>query len=157
MKKMSTQALAACGVLAALYTASALALGNLGFGPVQFRVSEALTVLPVFGVIPTIGVTLGCALTNALGVSMGLNILGWVDVFVGTAATFIAALMTRRLARITWKGIPWLAPLPPVLVNALIIGAELAFAAPEGFSIPRSEEHTSELPVTDQSRMPSSA
>ncbi len=120
--------IALCGVIAALYTAASLALTPLSFGNIQLRAAEALTLLPVLFPEAILGVTLGCGLTNAIGAVLGANILGPLDVLFGTAATLIAALLTRRLGGVRFRGIPWLAALPPVLVNALIIGAELSFA-----------------------------
>ncbi|MBQ1413459.1 MAG: QueT transporter family protein, partial [Clostridia bacterium] len=65
-------------------------------------------------------------LSNAAGVATGSNMAGWIDVIFGSAATLIAALLTRWLRRFQWKGIPVLALWPPVIFNALIVGGELA-------------------------------
>ena len=81
-------------MIAAVYCAVSLLLLPLSFGAVQVRVSEALTLLPVLSPDAIVGVTLGCALTNALGSSMGL-----IDVVVGTSATLIAALMSWALRK----------------------------------------------------------
>lgn len=115
-------------IIAALYAAASLALAPISFGSVQFRISEALTLLPVIMPEAVIGVTLGCAITNFIGALMGVNILGFVDVFVGTFATFIAAILTRQLRHIRIGKIPFLAAVPPVLINAIFIGAQLAIA-----------------------------
>ena len=88
-KTFTTRRMAAAAVLAAAYCAVSLALAPLSFGAVQMRVSEAFTLLPVFSPAAIWGVTLGCALSNALGSSMGL-----IDVVFGTSATLIAALMS---------------------------------------------------------------
>lgn len=56
---------------------------------------------------------------------MGSNIAGWLDVAFGSLATLLAAILTRMLRNIQFKGIPLLAILPPVLLNALIVGGEL--------------------------------
>ena len=48
------------------------------------------------------------------------------DLLFGTLATLVAALMTRWLKDIKFKGIPWLAIFPPVIVNAVVIGFEIA-------------------------------
>lgn len=53
------------------------------------------------------GVTLGCFLTNLVGVFTGANVLGALDIVFGTAATLTAALCTRRLARVRLRGLPW--------------------------------------------------
>jgi uncharacterized membrane protein len=125
MKLKSTRALTVCAMIAALYTAVCLALPFIGYGIVQFRVSEALTLLPVFSPIAIWGVTLGCLLSNLIGAFTGMNPLGLIDAVFGTAATLIAAFMTRALRNYRIRGIPVLAAVPPVIVNAIIIGAEL--------------------------------
>ena len=98
---------------------------NLAYGPVQFRFSEALTVLPVLTPAAVPGLAVGCLLSN-LWSSMGA-----LDIIFGTAATLLAALTTYMV-----KGIPILAPLPPVLFNALIVGVEITIVSPGGFVFP---------------------
>lgn len=119
-------------VIAATYTALSLVLAPISFGQVQLRASEALSVLPLFSSCAVWGVTLGCFITNVVGLATGANVAGLVDVFVGAAATLLAALLTRSLRRYRWKGLPVLATLPPVLVNALAVGAELYFVLTPG-------------------------
>lgn len=126
--------IALCGVIAALYTAASLALAPLSFGNIQLRAAEALTLLPVLFPEAIFGVTLGCAITNAVGAVSGVNLLGPLDILVGSLATLIASLLTYKLRGVRFKGIPWLAALPPVLVNAVIIGAELTFVLTNGFN-----------------------
>lgn len=136
MPKNTTRKIAFTAMIAAIYTALCLALAPLSYGMVQVRVSEALTLLPVFSPIGVWGVTLGCALSNLMGFFSGINM--GIDVVFGTAATLIAAVMSRRLRHIRTFGLPVLSALPPVLVNAVIIGAELAwlYAAPgESFAV----------------------
>lgn len=128
MKKISPKALARSGMIAALYTVISVALLPMSFGAVQVRVAEALTLLPVLTPLAIPGVTLGCIITNAYGVAAGANILGAADIFIGSSATLIAALLTYALRNLRTKGLPILASLPPVIVNAVIIGAELSFA-----------------------------
>lgn len=124
----NTKTLVRCALIAALYTAVSLALAPIAFGAVQARVSEALTLLPVLVPDAVVGVTLGCFLTNLVGVFTGANVLGALDIFFGTAATLAAALCTRRLARVRLKGLPIAAAVPPVLINAVVVGAELMWA-----------------------------
>ena len=103
---------------------------NLAYGPVQFRFSEALTVLPVLTPAAVPGLAVGCLLSN-LWSSMGA-----LDIIFGTAATLLAALTTYMVRNIRVKGIPILAPLPPVLFNALIVGVEITIVSPGGFVFP---------------------
>lgn len=128
MNKISSRNLTRCAMIAALYAVISIAFLPISFGAVQARISEALTLLPVLTPLGIIGVTLGCLITNAYGVAAGANILGAADIVIGTAATLIAALMTRGLRKYRIKGIPVLASIPPVVINAVIIGTELTYA-----------------------------
>lgn len=122
--------LAQGAVIAALYSVLtyAAAAVNLAYGPVQFRFSEALTVLPVVTPAAVPGLALGCFLSNLA------SPLGIVDWIFGTAATLLAALGTRAVRKVEWKGIPFLAPLPPVLANTVIVGLEVACLSDAGFA-----------------------
>ncbi|MCF2652373.1 QueT transporter family protein [Anaeromassilibacillus senegalensis] len=120
--------LALSAVIAALYAVLtyAAAAMNLAYGPFQFRFSEALTVLPAFTPAAIPGLTIGCLLSN---LASPLGIVDWV---FGTLATLLASLCTYMLRNIRWKEIPILAPLPPVLFNALIVGLEIACLSEAG-------------------------
>lgn len=122
--------LAQGAVIAALYSVLtyAAAAVNLAYGPVQFRFSEALTVLPVVTPAAVPGLALGCFLSNLA------SPLGVVDWIFGTAATLLAALGTRAVRKVEWKEIPFLAPLPPVLANTVIVGLEVACLSDTGFA-----------------------
>lgn len=113
--------LATGAAIAAMYAALTYlsAAMNLAYGPVQFRVSEALTVLPVFTPAAVPGLALGCFISN---LTSPFGVVDWV---FGTLASFVAALGTLALSKVRFRGIPLLAPLPPVIANALIVGFEL--------------------------------
>ena len=128
MKKISPGSLSRCAMMAALYAAVSIVLLPISFGAVQVRLSEALTILPVYTPLGVWGITLGCLITNAYGVAAGANILGAADIVIGTLATLAAALLTRCLRKFRIKGMPIPATLPPILTNAVVIGAELTFA-----------------------------
>lgn len=99
---------------------------NLAFGPVQFRVSEVLTILPVFTSAAIPGVAVGCFIANIASFNP-------FDMIFGTSATLAAALLTYLFRNIKFKGIPLLSMLPPVIINALVIGLEIAiFFLPKG-------------------------
>jgi len=104
-------------VIAALYVALTLPFAPISFGPIQFRISEALTILPALTVSAVPGVTVGCLLSNLLAGAP------WPDVVFGTLATLVGALGTRMLRRQ-----PKLIWIPPVIANALIIPWVLKFA-----------------------------
>ena len=125
----STVFMAQGAMIAAIYTVLTLLAAslNLAYGQVQFRFSEALTILPMFTTAAIPGLTIGCLLSNIF------SGYGAADMVFGTLATFLAAVATRMLRNVRIKDVPWLAPMPPVLFNAAIIGAEIAFFAPEGF------------------------
>lgn len=112
--------LARTALIAAIYVALCFVFSPISFGPVQIRVSEALTLLPILCPEAVVGVTVGCFLSNML-------LSAPIDMLVGTAATLLAALATRKLKNVRWHGLPLLASLPPVLFNAVIVGIELSF------------------------------
>ena len=114
-KNNAIRSLCLSAMIAAIYAALTMALPMLSYGPVQLRFSEALTVLPFLFPQAIPGLFLGCAISNIL------SAYGIVDVVFGSLATLLAALWTSRVKN------PWLAPLPPVLCNAVIIGAEIAW------------------------------
>ncbi len=118
--KNTVTRLTVSAVIAALYCALTLVLPFMTFGPVQCRFSEALTILPVFTPAAIPGLAVGCVLSNAAGLAVGANVAGAWDILIGTAATLLAAVGSRLLRKY-----PLLASLPPVLLNALIIGTEL--------------------------------
>lgn len=122
LKEMVTAAL-----LAALYLALGIAFAPIGYGPVQFRVGEALCMLAIYRKSAVWGLTLGCALTNFYGFITMANILGPLDILFGTLATLIAALLSYALREKRIHGLPVAAALPPILVNAVVIGLELTF------------------------------
>ncbi len=116
--------------IAALYvvlTGVSSAFG-LSYSGIQFRLSEMLTILPVFSPFAVTGLTLGCFISNLA------SPLGIIDIIFGTFSTFISACLTRLLSEIKIKNIPILAPLPPVVMGAVVVGAMLSFLMPEGFS-----------------------
>lgn len=101
---------------------------SLAYGPIQFRLSEVLTLLPIFTPAAIPGVTIGCFIANIASFNA-------IDMIFGTLATLIAAILTYFLRNIKLRGIPFLAMLPPVIINAVIIGLEIAFFfLPEGYS-----------------------
>ena len=125
MRNNKLQRLVECALLAAVYTAISLVLAPVSFGPVQLRAAEALTLLPVLSPTAIVGVTAGCLLTNSLGTAMGLTMPQ--DILFGTAATLLAACLTYALRSVRWRSLPVAAALPPILVNAVIVGWEITF------------------------------
>ena len=91
-------------LVAAIYFALATALQPVSFGPVQFRLSEALVLLPVFMPESIIGVTLGCFLSTMY------------DVIFGTVATGVAAVLTFLLRKTKFLYV-----FPPLILNAILV------------------------------------
>lgn len=119
MSKSKTQQIAFAAIIAAVYAALTLALIPTSYGVMQLRISEALTVLPYFTPFAIPGLFIGCFLSNIL------SPVGGVDLIVGSLATLAAAVMTYYIGKSNLKHKKLLAPLPPVIVNAIIIGIML--------------------------------
>lgn len=132
--KNKTKKIVRCALIAAVYVAACLALPFLSYGAVQIRFAEALTLLPVLMPEAVPALVLGCFLANLIGVFMGTTLLP--DVVFGTLASLLAALLTRRLAGVRFRGLPVAAAVPPVLFNAVIVGAELTWLFYPEFTLP---------------------
>jgi uncharacterized membrane protein len=99
-----------------VYAVLTIVLFPISYGPVQVRVSEALTVLPFFTPAAVPGLFIGCLISNAVMSPYPL------DFILGSAATLAAAALSYALRRRRW-----LVPLPPVVVNGVAIGAMLYY------------------------------
>lgn len=125
----STKSLTRAAMIAAFYCVLTLLFQPFSYGPVQFRISEALTLLPVLLPEAVPGLTIGCLLANILGGAP------WYDVVFGTLATLLAAICTRKL-----RDLPAVGAAMPVLFNAVIVGpvVYLAYSHAPGaaFSLP---------------------
>ena len=117
MKKMTVQHLTTAAVVGAAYAVLSLfgSVFGVTFGTVQCRFSEALCVLPFFFPETVWGLFAGCLITNLL------SPYGLVDIVVGSLATLLAAFLTSKCGK------KWLAPLPPVVCNGLLVGGMLAW------------------------------
>lgn len=118
MRKFTVRDLTLAAMVAALYTVMGYFANifGLAYGPIQCRFAEALTVLPFVFPAAAPGLVVGCFLTNLL------SLYGPFDVVFGTLATGIAAWLTMKMPR--W----YLAALPPILVNAVILPPMWAWA-----------------------------
>ena len=124
MKSIKTRRIVLAAVAAAMYTVLSY-FGNIfgiTYGGFQCRFSEALTVLPFFFPETTLGLFVGCILTNIL------SPMGIPDLIFGSLATLLAGLCTAKVRS------KWLAPLPPVVFNGLIIGALIGWYEAGGFN-----------------------
>lgn len=105
-------------LIAAIYASITLGLSFMSFGQLQIRVSEALTILPFFSGYSVIGLTLGCFTANLFSPIK-------LDLIFGTLATFLGAILTYIIGKSNIPFKKYIAPLPPVLINAVIVGIEL--------------------------------
>ena len=105
-------------MIAAIYVVLTLIFAPISFGEVQLRVSEALTILPIFTPAAVPGLFVGCLLGNTL-LAAPLP-----DIIFGSLATLIGAFFTYQLR----KKQPLLAPIPPIISNMIIIPLVLRYA-----------------------------
>ena len=115
--KLSTRRLLQGALIAAIYAVLTIILAPISYGPMQVRISEALTILPALTPMGIPGLTIGCLLANLLGP------YGIFDVIFGTLATLLATVCSYKL-----RDHDWLVPLPPVIANGIIVGGMLHFA-----------------------------
>ena len=117
MRKFSIQRLTRAAIVGSLYAALTLlsSVFGIAYGPVQFRLSEALCVLPFLFPETTWGLFAGCWAANLI------SPYGPLDMVVGSLATLLAALWTAKCRR------KWLAPLPPVVCNGILVGAVISW------------------------------
>jgi uncharacterized membrane protein len=111
-----TRFIAEAAVIAAIYAVLTYVLAPISYGQIQVRISEALTVLPMFTPAAIPGLFIGCLLANILGPN------GIIDIIFGSLATLIAAFLSYKL-----KERKYLVPLPPVLINAVVIGYIISY------------------------------
>ncbi len=125
MKNKSTLFLVQAAAIGAIYVVLTLVFAPLGFGEVQIRFAEALTVLPYFTPAAIPGLFVGCIIANFLGGALP------VDILFGSIATLLGAIFTYRL-----RGSKWLAPLPPIAANTVIVPFVLYYGYGVNLPIP---------------------
>ncbi|NLS44539.1 MAG: QueT transporter family protein [Firmicutes bacterium] len=101
-------------VIAAAYVGLTYALAPISFGQLQFRVAEALTVLPILYPEAVPALFVGCFLANLIGP------YGIFDIVLGSLTTLLAAVLTR-MSRNSPIAYAW-----PIVLNALVVGAYLS-------------------------------
>ena len=129
MNKKKVNFVVLAGIIAATYvvlTFVANAL-NVAYGPIQFRISEVMTILPILTPAAIPGLTIGCFISN-LGSPYA------IDIICGTFATFLASILTYYTRNLMIKKLPLFSMFFPVIVNAVIIGLEITLVMPEGFA-----------------------
>lgn len=119
--KNKLNALVFSALIAAIYAALTIALSFMSYGAVQFRISEALTVLPYFSPYTVFGLIAGCLTANIF------SPYSWLDIVFGTLATAVGAAGTYLLGKKKNNFTFWLAPLPTVISNTVIVGMVLTY------------------------------
>jgi uncharacterized membrane protein len=114
--KYSLRYILQAAVIGGVYAALTMVLAPISYGPMQVRISEALTILPFFTPAAIPGLFVGCIAANSI------SLYGVPDLVFGSLATLMAAICSRFLRKRAW-----LVPLPPVLLNGVIIGGMLYF------------------------------
>ncbi len=118
MQGKKTRLMTESALIAAVYVALVLLFKPISFGAIQFRIAEALCVLPFFSLSAVPGLAIGCLLGNFFsGAAMP-------DVIFGTFATLLAAILSYELRTVS----KWLVCLPPILANAVIVPFVLQYA-----------------------------
>ncbi|MBQ7795895.1 MAG: QueT transporter family protein [Lachnospiraceae bacterium] len=117
MKENKTRNLVYGALIAAIYIVLTMMFRPISFGPIQFRISEVLCVLPYFTPAAVPGVFIGCLISNMLGGAM------LMDIVFGSLATLIGAVGSWLVRRNRY-----LVSVPPILSNMLIIPWVLKFA-----------------------------
>ncbi|MDO4622169.1 MAG: QueT transporter family protein [Eubacteriales bacterium] len=118
MKNKGVLFLTQAAMIAAIYVVLTYVLAPFSFGEVQLRVAEMLTILPLFTPAAIPGLFVGCLIGNILGGAI------LPDIIFGSLATLIGAYGTWMLR----KANPFLAPLPPIIANTIIVPLVLRFA-----------------------------
>ena len=106
-------------MISAVYLVLTFIFYLTSFLPYQIRFAEALAVLPYFTPLSIPGLFVGCVVANIIGG----NVI-W-DIVFGSLATLIAAYLTYKISYNKPKR-KLLAPLPPVIINAVVVGTMLS-------------------------------
>lgn len=123
MKNFTVKHMVRTAVIAALYAAITMALAPVSYGQIQFRISEAMTLLAFIDPWYIPGLVLGCLLANLS------SPLGPIDVVVGSFATLVSVLGMAWVRKALGQNIKalFIASLMPVIFNGLIVGWELNY------------------------------
>ena len=123
-KLLTTRSLCLSAIIAALYAALTLLLAPISYGPVQLRLSEAFTVLPMVLPQSIPGLFVGCLIANIFNPSPSI-----FDIVFGSLTTLLAAYGTYKLRK------PLLAAASPIVLNGLIVGT-MVWALSHEFPLP---------------------
>ncbi len=124
MNNQKTKMIARSGIIAALYVVLTFAVLPLASGAIQFRVSEALTLLPIFYVEAIPALFVGCLLSNIIS---GCAVY---DIVFGSLITLVASLLTYLCTRPIKHHVPKVivGGLFPTFLNAFLLPVIWYFA-----------------------------
>ncbi len=126
MKNQKVYFMTQAAMIAAIYVVLTYVFAPFSFGEVQVRISEALTILPLFTPAAIPGLFVGCLIGNIMGGAI------LPDIIFGSLATLIGAIFTYLLREKS----PYIAPLPPIISNTIIVPLVLRFAYGTNLQIP---------------------
>lgn len=122
---MKTRYLTKASLIAAIYIVLTLIqtlpfpLASLTFGPIQLRLAEGLTLLPLVESAAIPGLFVGCLISNLL-ISYYSG-FGLVDILGGSLVTLLAAYLTSKMKN-RHTGM-----IPPILLNGLIVSIWVSY------------------------------
>ena len=126
MKNKNVAFMTPAAMIAAIYVVLTYVFAPFSFGEVQIRIAEALTILPVFTPAAIPGLFVGCIVGNILGGAI------LPDIIFGSIATLIGAFFTYQLRNKS----RFLAPLPPIIANTVIVPFVLRYGYGVALPIP---------------------
>lgn len=126
MKNKKVLFLVQAAMIAAIYVVLTVIFAPFAFGEIQVRIAEALTILPVFTPAAIPGLFIGCLIGNILGGAV------LPDIIFGSLATLVGAVFTYLLRNQS----KYLAPLPPIISNTIIVPFVLRYAYGINLPIP---------------------
>lgn len=126
MKNKNVAFMTQAAMIAAIYVVLTYVFAPFSFGEVQIRIAEALTILPVFTPAAIPGLFVGCIVGNILGGAI------LPDIIFGSIATLIGAFFTYQLRNKS----RFLAPLPPIIANTVIVPFVLRYGYGVALPIP---------------------
>lgn len=118
MKEKKTLFMTQAAMIAAVYVVLTVVFAPIAFGQVQIRIAEALTILPLFTPAAIPGLFIGCLIGNIVGGAV------LPDIIFGSLATLIGAIFTYLLRNQS----KYLAPLPPIIANIIVVPLVLRYA-----------------------------
>ena len=118
MKNKNLLFMTQAAMIAAIYVALTYLFAPISFSEIQIRIAEALTILPVFTPAAVPGLFIGCLIGNTVSGAL------LPDIICDSLATLIGAFFTWKLR----NAHPFLAPVPPIVANTLVVPFVLKYA-----------------------------